>query len=74
MRRLCFVSIPYEDFKDFETFLYGQIKYPIHGFVRYVSNDYQIYVLDLEEDESIMITLRFQDAKIDPFNTTKAVI
>jgi hypothetical protein len=66
-RHLSFVTVPYEDYKDFELFLYEQISYPDHGFIRYVSSDSQVYVLDLEEEDSVMITLRFTGVVIDPF-------
>jgi hypothetical protein len=70
-RKLCFVLIPYDNFREFETFLYEQVGYPTQGFVRYVSSDNQVYVLDLEESEAVMITLRFQGAKVDPFTTSR---
>lgn len=66
-RHLSFVSIPHEDHTDFEQFLKEQISYPDHGYIRYASSDNQVYVLELEEEDSMLIILRFSGAVIDPF-------
>lgn len=63
-RELFSVYIPYENYEDFEVFLFEQLSYPNFGYVRMVEADCQVYMLDLEPDDVTMITLRYTGASV----------
>lgn len=67
-RILYTVCIAYEDFRDFEKFLYDNLKYPNHGWSRRAGDYGQIYLLELEESDIVFITLRYKGSTIKIFD------
>lgn len=67
-RILYTVCIAYDDFRDFELFLYDNLKYPNHGWTRRSGDFGQLYLLELEEEEIVFITLRYKASTVTPFD------
>ena len=58
------VCISYDEYVEFEKFLYDQLEYPDFGYTRMASGYGQVYILDLEESDIVLISLRYADAVI----------
>ena len=63
-RQRYYVYIPYDEYDDFEVYLYAQLNYPDHGYTRTVNGVHQLYLLDLEESDATMILLQYKDAVV----------
>lgn len=64
MKESTVVSIMWDQSKDFEIFLYAQLNYHEHGWVRYASDEYYVYILDLDGEQKTMITLSYPGSKL----------
>jgi hypothetical protein len=69
VKELSIVSIPYDDFPDFEIFLYAQLNYHEHGWIKYSQNEFIVYMLSLDKEQAVMVRLKYLGARVDPFKT-----
>lgn len=67
MKETYIINIPYNDYEDFEFFLYEQINYPEFGYTTYIDNGSRCYILDLEKDQIIMITLKYKGSSFSKY-------
>jgi len=67
VKELSAVFIPYDNSNDFEVFLYEQLNYHEHGWVKYSQNEFIVYLLSLDKEQAMMVALKYQGAKVEPY-------
>lgn len=58
------VNMPCDLSEEFEVFLYSVLQYKEFGYSRQASGNENIYMLNLDENESMMILLKYLGSSI----------